>query len=358
MTDQVQFTITPDLLAVLGTISGKPLSPVSPLRYGTATDTAAGTGQLAALGICNADGTVAADKKAAVSTLAQAEGFTRIYLTTPSRVIEYIAYFGPDGTVAGVTNDGGMQVVTFPAPNDAMLELIRQTIGFSRFRSAPFAARLSPAETLVFSAIVDLQRREMLRKFADGNPAGRLAVSGNEILAMLKTRPGTIQWLSGAFVDLLSQKRIPKPAAVDGIVASLASKGLVTTSGEGCLLADEGVLLARTHLIPSMYLTLTTGKGQPSGKTNVTGFSCIISGVHDLLSIDHHADEVELESVSSAFVAEYAKTFLNDRAVLSALDTESPGAPAGGNERRFCPQCGGTVRPGLKFCSSCGAKIS
>ena len=358
MTDQVQFTIKPDLLAVLGSLSGKPLSPVSPFRYGKETDTAAGTAQLAALGICDSEGAIAADKKAAVASLAQAEGFTRIYLTTPSRVIEYIAYFGPDGTIAGVTNDGGMQIVTYPAANDAMLELIRQTIGYSRFRSTPFAAQLSPAETLVFSAVVDLQRREMLRKFSDGARAERLAVSGNEILAMLKTRPGTIPWLSGAFVDLFSQKRIPGPGDIDGIVGSLASKGLVTTSGEGCLLADEGVLLARTHLVPSMYLTLTTGKGQPSGKTNVAGFSCLISGIHDLLYIDHHADEVELESVTSAFVCEYAKTFLNDRAVLSALDTESPGSPAGGKERRFCPQCGGVLKPGLKFCSSCGAKIT
>ena len=106
MTAQIQFTIKPELLAVLGKISGFTLSPVSPLRYGKETDTAVGIAQLAALGICDAMGTIPADKKDAVSSLALAEAFTRIYLTTPQRVIEYIAYFAPDGKTQRVAGRG------------------------------------------------------------------------------------------------------------------------------------------------------------------------------------------------------------------------------------------------------------
>jgi hypothetical protein len=347
MTDQIQFTIKPELLAALGKISGVTLSPVSPLRYGKETDTAGGVAQLAALGICDAKGTIPPDKKDAVASLARAEAFTRIYLTTPRRVIEYIAYFAPDGKIVGVTNDGGMQLVTSPAPNDAMLELIRQTIGFSLYRSFPFVVQLNRAETLVFAAMIDLQRKEMLRKFADGKTAERIAVSTKDVLEMLKIPPGNIQWFSSAFADLFSPAHVPKPEDADGVFQSLAAKGLIMLSGKKYALSDDGILLARNHLMPSMYLTLTTGKGQPSGKTNVAGFSCIISGIHDLLYIDYHADQVELQAVASAEIHEYAKTFLTDRSVL-----------AGGKERRFCPQCGIPLKPGLKFCSSCGAKIS
>lgn len=359
MTDQIHFTIKPEQLAVLGKISGLPLSPVSPFRYGKETDTAAGIAQLAALGICDTVGTIAADKKDAVSALALAEAFTRIYLTTPQRVIEYIAYCAPDGKTVGVTNDSGMQLVTYPAPNDAMLELVRQTIGFSRLRSIPFTAKLNRAETLVFSAMIDLQRKEMLRKFADGKTADRLAVSGKEVLEMLKVPPGNIRWLSSAFADLFTQAHVVKPGDTAGIFSSLAAKGLITESGKAYSLSDESVILARSHLMPSMYLTLTTGKGQPSGKTNITGFSCIISGVQDLLYIDYLADNVELETVSSAAIHEYVKTFLTDRSVLAAMDA-IPAAPsaAGKQERHFCPQCGASHKPGLKFCRQCGAKIT
>ena len=359
MTDQIQISIKPELLPVLGKISGLTLSPVSPFRFGKETDITGGTAQLTALGICDAEGMITADKKDIVSSLAMAEAFTRIYLTTPRRVIEYIAYFAPDGRIAGLTNDGGMQQVTLPAPNDAMLELIRQTIGFSRYRSISFTAKLNRAETLVFSAVIDLQRKEMLRKFADGKKAERIAVSGKDVQEMLKIPPGNIQWLSSAFVDLFSQKWIPKPGDIDRIFDSLAKKGLITTSGDGFSLSDEGIILTRNHLMPSMYLTLTTGKGQPSGKTNIAGFSCIISGIHDILYIDHNADEVELEAVTSAEIHDYAKTFLTDRSVLARMDTiASPSAPADGKERRFCPQCGAPLKMGIKFCNTCGTKIN
>jgi hypothetical protein len=358
MTAQIQFTIKPELLASLGKISGLALSPVSPFRFGKETDTAGGIAQLAALGVCDAKGSISPEKKDAVSSLALAEAFTRIYLTTPQRVIEYIAYFAPDGKIVGVTNDGGMQLVTFPAPNDAMLELIRQTIGFSVYSSIPFTTQLNRAETLIFSAMIDLERKEMMRKFADDKTAERIAVSSKDVLEMLKIPPGNIRWFSSAFVDLFSAAQVPKPEETASVFESLTAKGLVTRSGKKYALSDSGVILARNHLLPSMYLTLTTGKGQQSGKTNIAGFSCIISGIHDLLYIDYNADEVEIEAVASAEILEYAKTFLTDRSVLAKMDTAAPpSAPAGGNERRFCPQCGALLKPGIKFCNTCGTKI-
>jgi hypothetical protein len=361
MTDQVQFTIKPELLAVLGKLSGVAPGPVSPFMYGKETDTAAGTGQLAALGICDEKGVIAADKKEAVAALAGADAFTRIYLTTSSRVIEYIAYFAPGGRIAGLTNDSGMQLVTYPAPNDAMRELVRQTIGFSQYRTSPFAAELTRAETLVFAALVDLQRKEMLRKFAEGKTADRIAVSASDILGMLSIPAGNYQWFASAFADLFTGIAIADEKSIAPLLGSLAAKNLVTLSGKTASLSDESLLLARGHLMPSMYLTLTAGKGQPSGRTNAAGFSCIVSGIHDLLYIDYTADVVELRSVASAEIHEYVQAFLTDPSLLAKLDTVSgPAVPAGigGKERHFCPQCGATLKPGLKFCSNCGAKIS
>lgn len=367
MTGQIQFTVKPELLGTLGTLAGTPVSIISPFNYGkeTTPDRTEALAQLAALGVCNKDGTLVESNREVVSTLARADAFTRLYLTTPDGVTEYIAYFSPEGKIAGVTNDAGMQLITFPAPNDAMLERIRQTLGFSIYRNGSFVANLSRAETLVFSAMIDLQRKEMLRKFADGVPAERLVHSPQAISAMLNIEEGNFQWFSSAFIDLFGRDLVPKPDAINGIFASLAAKGHAIREGNGYTLSDEGVLLTRGHLMPSMYLTMTSGKAMPSGKTNAAGFSCIISGIHDLLSIDYNGDDVELRSVASAEIHEYVSVFLKDAHVIAKLGSVSGDATGTvdtktektAKAQNFCSQCGATIPAGKKFCPQCGAKL-
>lgn len=365
MTGLIQFTLKPELLGTLGTLAGTPVSIISPFNYGR--DTPPGKtealAQLADLGICDRQGVVEKDKKEAVATLAGADAFTRLYLTTLDGVTEYIAYFSPGGKIAGITNDGGMQLVTFPAANDAMLERIRQTIGFSIYRNGSFDANLSRAETLVLSAMIDLQRKEMLRKFADGVKASSLVHTPPAISAMLEAPAGNFQWFSSAFIDLFGREHVPKPDAIDGILAALAARGHAIRDGGGYLLSDEGIVLARGHLMPSMYLTMTSGKANPSGTTNTAGFSCIISGIHDLLYIDYNGDDVELRSVASAEIHEYVSVFLNDPAVigkLGSLPGDAAGTPTKTSQKtqKYCSQCGATIPGGKKFCPQCGAKLA
>ena len=361
MTPQVQFTVKPELLGTLGTLSGKNPSRVSPFNYGKeSADRKGDIAQLAALEICDAEGKILPDKKAAIDTLATADAFTRIYLTTPQRVIEYIAYFAPDGATAGITNDNGMQLISYPATNDAMIEMVRQTIGFSVYRNGSFDARLTRAEALVLTAMIDLQRKEMLRKFADSKTAERLVLTQKEIAGMLSIPPGNFQWLSSAFVDLFSPGQIPKQEEMKSVLAALVAKGHAVQAGKGHSLSDECLLLARGHLLPSMYLTLTAGKDTTSGTANGAGFTCIISGIHDLLYIDYQADDVELQAVASRQIHDYLTAFLTNPSILGGLADlaaeKTPVQPAA--QKKFCPQCGSTLKPGLKFCSSCGAKIT
>ncbi|MEI6842041.1 MAG: zinc ribbon domain-containing protein [Methanomicrobiales archaeon] len=364
MTSQIQFTIKPELLGTLGTIAGSPVSSISPFNYAKGTTSSPdGIAQLTGLGICDSQGKLLADKQRAIYTLAQADAFTRIFLTTPQGVTEYISYFAPDGMVAGVTNDSGMQLVSFPAPNDAMLERIRQTIGFSIYRNGSFEAHLTRAETLVFSAMIDLQRKEMLRKFSDGTKAARLVYTPPAISAMLEIPPGNFQWLSSAFIDLFSRELVPKPDVIASILATLATKGLVIRDENGYNLSDDGILLSRGHLMPTMYLTMTSGKATTSGTTNVAGFSCIISGIHDLLYIDYNGDDIELRSVASIEINEYVSAFLKDTTIIAKLDSLSQVATAIAKEvpeksQKYCTKCGVPLPSFARFCRKCGNQVS
>lgn len=355
----IQFTLKPELLGALGSLVNGSLSTISPLNYGRgAAATPDQINELAALGVCDPAGAILPANRAAVSCLARADAFTRIYLSTPTNVMEYIAYFSPDGMITGVTNDGGKQVVTSPSQGDAILEGIRQIIGDSVYRSVPFTANLTPQETLVLAALIDLQRKEMLLKTAEGTVAQKIAGTPAAVAAMLARPAGSLQWFSSAFADLFPMK-IPTTIQIPALLQALAAKGQVVASGSAYTLPDETVILCRGHLLPTKVLTLTSGHADAAGKVTIAGFSCFISGIHDMLTVDANGDEVAMETASGAGVLEYLHAFLTDRAVLEKIGPSGQQVPkaAAGSAKRFCSSCGTPVREGLKFCGSCGAKI-
>jgi hypothetical protein len=355
----IQFTLKPELLGALGNLAREPLSTISPLNYGKGeAATPDQVRELAALGVCDSAGAILPANRAAVSCLARADAFTRIYLSTRTNVMEYIAYFGPDGTITGITNDAGMQIVTCPSQGDAILEGIRQVIGDSVYRSVPFSANLTPQETLVLAALIDLQRKEMLSKAAEGRPAEKIAGTPPAIAAMLARPSGNLQWFSSSFADLFP-KKIPDEGEIPALLNTLALKGHVVASGPAYTLPDETVILCRGHLLPTTVLTLTSGHADAGGKVTIAGFSCFISGIHDFLSVDANGERVELETASGAGIFEYLHVFLTDRTVLEKIrpSAQQNGKPAAGPVKRFCSSCGSPIRDGLKFCGNCGAKI-
>jgi hypothetical protein len=354
----IQFTLKPELLGALGNLAREPLSTISPLNYGKgAAATPDQVRELAALGVCDSSGAILPANRAAVSCLARADAFTRIYLSTRSNITEYISYFGPDGLITGITNDAGMQIVTSPSQGDAILEGIRQIIGDSVYRSVPFNANLTPQETLVLAALIDLQRKEMLVKTAEGKAAEKIAGTPAAVAAMLARPAGNLQWFSSIFADLFP-KKIPGSGQIPALLNELAAKGHVVASGSAYTLPDETVILCRGHLLPTTVLTLTSGHVDSSGKVTIAGFSCFISGIHDFLSVDANGEKVELEATSGAGILEYLHVFLTDRTVLEKIVPSIQQVnPLTGGARRFCPACGTQLREGLKFCGNCGAKI-
>jgi hypothetical protein len=226
------------------------------------------------------------------------------------------------------------------------------------YRSTPFSASLTPQETLVLAALIDLQRKEMLAKAAESKPAEKITGTPRAIAAMLARPAGNLQWFSSAFADLFP-KKIPAEEQIPALLAALAAKGQVDASGTAYTLPDETVILCRGHLLPTTVLTLTAGHADAAGKVAVAGFSCFISGIHDFLLVDPDGEKVELETASGSGVLEYLHAFLIDRTVLVKIRPAAPpgGKPAAGPVKRFCSSCGSPVREGLMFCGNCGAKI-
>jgi hypothetical protein len=357
------YTIPAQLLGALGTLWAGNATSISPFKYGKGG--AVGTKERAALlaaGICDTQGQIVPAIRPAIDILGNAEAFTRMYLTGGPDTYEYLVYFDAGGNTVSMVNAGGEFQISYPSREGLFVEMAAQTIGFSLFRIAPLETSLSHDEALVFSGLVDIQRRAFLRSLADGGGARVIDASPGEIGSALARKEGDYQWLGVVMMSLLERESPPAPDHIAAALVSLAGKGLATASGAVWRLSDTGSLLARRMLVFDASLVLTAGSGGRSGKVNVAGFTCLQAGVHDLLFIDAGASTVELQSISSAGVIEYVRKFLTDMSVhrnlgSTAVAGPSPDVPGSGTEKKFCPGCGSPVKDGLKFCSNCGYKI-
>jgi hypothetical protein len=311
-----------------------------------------------AAGFCDASGQIVPGILPALDVLGNAQAFTRMYITGGPNAYEYIVYFTADGRTASLINIKGDVQINCPSIADLFIEMASQALGLTVYRNATIKASLTPEEALVFSALVDLQRKEILRALAGSKDIPPLAVDPPSLDTFLATPEGNYQWLNNVIRDLAYDENAPSPQVLAGL-ASLTDKGLVVKTGPAYRLSDDAAYLARRMLVIDTSLVLTTGQLASDGRVGLAGFTCLQAGVHDLLYIDATGGSVELQAISSAAVLDYIRAFMTDpRALRNLVMPAAPQQPAvSGPQKKFCPQCGAQISEGKKFCNKCGTKI-
>jgi hypothetical protein len=356
-----EFLIPANLLGTLGTVwAGTPTS-ISPLLSSGAAGSEQKT-QLIGAGICDEKGKIVPGLKPALDVLGNACAFTRIYISGGPNPSEFLVYFAPGGTTASLINIQGNFRVDCPAVAEVMVDMTAQTIGFTLFRNPVFEADLLPDEALAFSGLIDYRRRTLLRSLADRKAVVEDGADTARILEALAEKDGDAPGLCDVMLSVLDPAGKISPDSIGAALGSLAKKGLVTKSGPLWHLSDAGLYLARRMLIFDNSLVLTAGVVGKSGNVSVAGFTCIQAGVHDILFIDASAGNVSMRTTSSAEVLDYVKTFLTNPNVhrnLAAPDTSASSGPSPqqSNDKKFCPQCGAPIKPGPKYCGSCGYRF-
>jgi hypothetical protein len=354
------YTINAHLLATLGSLwQGTPTS-VSPFRYGKTTASCSEeSAALMAAGVCDAGGKAVPGIQPALDVLGNAQAFTRMYITGGPNAYEYIVYFTADGRTASLINIKGDVQINCPSIADLFIEMASQALGSTLFRNAAIKASLTPEEALVFSGLVDLQRKEILRALAGSADIPPMSIDPPSLDTFLAAREGNYQWLNNVIRELAYDKNAPSPQ-VQAVLASLADKGLVVKTGPAYRLSDDAAYLARRLLVIDTSLVLTTGQLAPDGTVGLAGFTCLQAGVHDLLYIDATGGTVEIQAVSSAAVLDYVRAFMTDPEALKKLviPGSSQQQAASSLQRKFCPQCGAPLTEGKKFCNKCGTQVN
>jgi hypothetical protein len=71
-----------------------------------------------------------------------------------------------------------------------------------------------------------------------------------------------------------------------------------------------------------------------------------------------HNDWKDLKAPVGSVVFQLVNTDLKIHNIGTSVPSQTAAGPGQSPQRHFCPQCGVPVKPGLKFCNNCGAKIA
>jgi hypothetical protein len=299
-----------DIFAALGSLTDSKKGTLSPLQD-DAPLTPDARKQMAKLGILDGKSRIAPRYARALSVLASATRMARVQLFGTEGAFEYNVYFpAADGAPVSVRTSRAKIRIDDPASTDDAMAFLADMIGTSSVVGAEFKAELSPVDALVFAALVDGKRRNVLRHLADGASSDR---SSNA--ATVKAELGR----SGEpFITLASIVRSVAgvasidDAALDRALESLIKGKQLQRRGKGVDLADAGTALAAALAHVELVFTLRAARVHKGGTVDQVGFTCAIAGLHGLLMIENVKGTVHFETTTSRALVASAQFFLRE----------------------------------------------
>lgn len=191
-----------------------------------------------------------------------------------------------------------------------ILSLIEDFVGKSSLKSININQKLSSQEALVIAAMLDMERRTILRSFVDELPYANSSYTFNMIWRMVHSSNASIQWLVYCFSEVIGEHLTLRQEQLKKVLDQLVDKKLILEMHGQYQLSDSLAQLANRMIVIDNILAIETiGTDKDNTRTSA-GFTCLQAGIHDLLVLDYDGIDVLIETISSASLLENIKSFL------------------------------------------------
>ena len=363
-----------DLVPHTGVLLPGERSLVSPLLpTGDPQQQAAARQSLQPAGILDATGAISPAWSAVLTPLSLSERKVTISLFFPGRHITIDRYFTRDGNT--ITLLEGDDQITSLGMNISTEDLLAAT-GLSddeiSNRVPPVMISLNGPDFLFLTALMDNERActidALMRSVQDNRPLPPVVQtdeSARKLLAAYQT-PGEDSPFLSAAADLAGTQALALARQTAPPWNSLTAKGIVIPSPNGnYLLSDPLRALVRRLILTDFSMEVVITRSTADREELLDQAYCFrADGLLAWMKIrTGRPDLLSLHAIPAGALVKMTTTLVSDPSyTLTAFDAPEQPLPASPvqqpkAERKFCPQCGKPLRPGLKFCSSCGAKI-
>lgn len=292
----------------LGAFSETAQSLISPWNGADVRVSEETRARLTAAGAIDAQG-VRQELRSSLHALASATASTSLTFLGSDVLIELLLWTSGDRRTVGVSaaSDDTLRLQD-PPPTEAVLSAIGDLVGHSGLRALDLTLQLPIDDAFVVAAIVDTQRRGLLRRFASNGETSEPTVGVTEISAAVdeasKGEPGLLD-----AVARLCPTGAPDAGRVAHAVARLSRGGIV--EGNPSAVRLVGPLAELPSHFPLIRAEVELGNACISNAdVRRLGFICLQAGVSDLLLVERVEDQVRFEVVSADTVVGYLECFL------------------------------------------------
>ncbi|MEV0298371.1 hypothetical protein [Nocardia sp. NPDC050710] len=304
----------------LGALVDVPRSPVSPWLGTDSTITDTARARLAELGVVDDTGTTR-NLQPTLAALAAATATTTVRFVGAGVLVEYVAWVSADHGPVGLsaTAEQGVFRLEDPAPTERVTEFLTGLVGRSPLRGLDLVVDVSIEDGLVLAALIDIQRRRILSGQAEADQP----VAFEELRATLDKPPAMGFSLVDAISRLCDVEASRAGTGMTDSLARLAERGFVDVDSEAVRPAGPCAPLALHFSAITSILELVNAHDDGRGGMYRLGFTCLESGVSDLMTIEWIERGIHLETVSADTVVGYLDHFLRrpDSAVQAAAAT-------------------------------------
>jgi hypothetical protein len=272
MTEKMDIFLTEQQMLALGSQLNLPLSQLSPLVLRNDSQASASRERVLNPELVGADGKLLPALAPAFQTLAEAGSFGTIGYVGRSYAFEVATYYPPGASplpaVSLSQTEDGLHLQGRAAAMNA-LEMLRQYVGDTILQRVEIELDLSIMDAWLLFAVVDAARKQAIQNILDGSKPEQRGFSFSEILELLESPEGGLQWLAPYFDDCMNLAR-PGLKEVGAGLNRLAAQGLVTVERDTVFAEDpldeivaeflliDGHIRARAAVLNSQSEALST----------------------------------------------------------------------------------------------------
>jgi hypothetical protein len=281
-------------------------------RFAAKDLTKDGMNELEGMGVVDSHGNVLESAKNAINILANPYALVKLVFSGGVGSYEHSINYDPSlkNHVSFTMTPNSISIDDETNPK-SIIKILEDFIGRSDLKSINITQKFNVAEALVVASMLDMERKTSLRAFVDEIPFTRNSYNTNMIWRIINSTSTSIQWFVFVINEVVGEHVPLSQQQVQGAIDQLVTKGLVTHHAGQYQLSSDFSLLANRMIIIDNILSVQTSKQDDSSGVLNTGFTCIQSGVHDLLFLDYNGKEIMFETISSVRLLDYVERFLN-----------------------------------------------